>query len=152
MSSPVDYLEDFRTGHTYDLGTFSLSQDEIIEFATRFDPQPFHIDPAAAARSQYGGIIASGWHTASAAMRLMVDNLIPLESSLGSPGIDRLRWPAPVRPDVTYDVRYTVNSVTESKSKPDRGAVNSTTDVVDPDGNLVMSFTGVGFYRKRPVG
>ncbi len=146
----VEFLDDFEAGKEFPLGSFTLTQDEIIEFATRFDPQSFHIDPAAAAESMYGGIIASGWHTTAATMRLMVDHLIPAEASLGSPGMDQIRWLKPVFPDVEYRATYFVNTVTGSKSKPDRGAVNSTTRLFNPDGEEVMSFTGVGFFLKRP--
>lgn len=155
MASPFDneieFWEDFEPGAEHPMGSFTLTQDEIIEFATRFDPQPFHIDPAAAAESMYGGIIASGWHTTAATMRLMVDHLIPSEASLGSPGMDEIRWLKPVFPDVEYHATYCVNSVVASTSKPDRGIVNSTSRLFNPDGEEVMNMTGVGFYLRRPA-
>ncbi len=146
----IEYLDDFEVGRSYDLGSFTLTEADIIDFATRFDPQAFHVDPEAAKDSVFGGLIASGWHTVGCVMRLMVDNLIPAESALGSPGIDNLRWLKPVRPGVEYRATYTVESKRDSKSKPDRGMITTTTEVVDPDGEKVMTFTGVGMYLKRP--
>lgn len=151
MNPTVEYLDDFAAGQVFDLGTFSVTEEEIVDFATKFDPQVFHVDPVAARNSVFGGLIASGWHTVGCVMRLMVDNLIPDKSALGSPGIDQLRWLKPVRPDVKYSVTYTVNEVRESRSKPDRGVINTTTDVFDPDGEKVMTFSGVGMYLKRPA-
>lgn len=147
----IEYLEDFEAGRSYELGSFSLTDEQIIDFATQFDPQAFHIDPAAAEESVFGGLIASGWHTVGCVMRLMVDNLIPPQSALGSPGIDNLRWLQPVRPGINYRAVYTVDSVRDSKSKPDRGMISTTTDLFDPDGEKVMTFSGIGMYRKRPT-
>ncbi len=148
---PIEYLDDFQPGQVFELGSFTLTEAEIIDFATRFDPQSFHVDPDAARESVFGGLIASGWHTVSCVMRLMVDNLIPAKSSLGSPGIDNLRWLKPVRPGVEYRAVYMVDSVRESRSKPDRGMISTTTDLFDPDGEKVMTFSGVGMYLKRPT-
>ncbi len=149
MPAPERYLDDFSTGQTFDLGSFRFTESEIIEFAVRFDPQPFHTDPEAAKDSPFGGLIASGWHTSAAVMRLMVDNFIPRESSMGSPGIDDLRWTKPVRPDVDYDVSYLVEDVVPSRSKPDRGHIKGYLEVTDPEGDIVMSFRGRGIYRRR---
>jgi len=146
----IEYLDDFEAGRAYELGSFTLTEAEIIDFATQFDPQPFHIDPEAAEGSMFGGLIASGWHSVSCVMRLMVDNLIPARSGLGSPGIDQLRWLKPVRPGIEYRAVYTVDSVRDSTSKPDRGMITTTTELFDPDGEAVMTFTGVGMYLKRP--
>lgn len=147
----VEYLDDFVAGQEFDLGAFTLTTDDMIEFAERYDPQAFHTDPAAAAESMFGGLIASGWQTVGCVMRLMVENMIPAESSLGSPGIDELRWLQPVRPDVTYRAVYQVHEVRVSRSKPDRGIVKGQSLAIDPDGNTVMSFKGMGMYRTRPV-
>ena len=151
VNAQIEYLDDFEAGRSYELGSFRLTEAEIIDFATKFDPQSFHVDPEAAKESVFGGLIASGWHTVGCVMRLMVDNLIPARSSLGSPGIDNLRWLKPVRPGVDYRAVYTVDSVRESTSKPDRGLISTTTDLFDPDGELVMTFSGVGMYLKRPT-
>ena len=147
----IDWFDDFAVGLVFELGTFSLTEEEMIEFATRYDPQAFHIDPVAAQESMFGGIIASGWQTVSCVMRLMVDNLIPAESALGSPGIDELRWLKPVRPDVTYRAVYEVLEARPSRSKPDRGVVQGRCVTYDPDGEPVMSFKGMGMYLRRPA-
>lgn len=151
MNPGIEYLDDFEAGRSYDIGSFSLTEAEIIDFATEFDPQVFHVDPEAAKESVFGGLIASGWHTVGCVMRLMVDNLIPAGSALGSPGIDNLRWLKPVRPGIEYRAVYTVDSVRDSKSKPDRGLITTTTELFDPDGEKVMTFSGVGLYLKRPA-
>lgn len=151
VENDVEYLDDFEAGRSYELGSFTLTETEIIDFATRFDPQAFHVDPEAAKDSMFGGLIASGWHTVACVMRLMVDNLIPAKSALGSPGIDKLRWLKPVRPGIEYRAVYTVDSVRDSTSKPDRGLITTTTDLYDPDGEKVMTFSGVGMYLKRPA-
>ena len=152
MAPPTRYLDDFDPGQTFELGSFTLSEAEIIDFARRFDPQPFHTDPEAAKDSPFGGLIASGWHTASATMRLMVDNFIPRESSMGSPGIDELRWTRPVRPGDTIRVTYRVLDVVPSRSKPDRGHIAGEVVATNDDGEVVMTFRGRGIYRRRPPG
>ena len=102
------YFEDYLPGAVHDLGSITIGEAEIIEFARRFDPQPFHIDPEAAKQSAFGGLIANGWHTASLAMRLLVDHYVSRVASLGSPGADEVRWRKPVRPGDTLSVRVTV--------------------------------------------
>lgn len=149
MTPPDRYLEDFEPGQTFELGSFTLDHDEIIEFATRFDPQPFHTDPEAAKDSPFGGLIASGWHTASSTMRLMVDHFIPRSSSMGSPGIDELRWTRPVRPGDTIQVVYRVLDVVPSRSKPDRGHIVGEAEATNQAGEVVMTFRGRGIYRRR---
>ena len=151
MHPTVEYLDDFKPGQVFELGSFTMTEEEIIDFATKFDPQPFHTDPEAARESPFGGLIASGWHTVGCVMRLLVDNLIPAKSALGSPGIDHLRWLQPVRPGVEYRVTYTVDEVRESRSKPDRGVITTTCDAYDPEGEKVMTFIGKGMYLKRPT-
>src|SRR3954466_4516624 len=115
------YFEDFAEGQVYELGEGTVSEAEILEFAQRFDPQSFHIDREAAKRSMYGGLIASGWHTASIYMGLMVRNLLHDAASLGSAGIDELRWLKPVRPGDRLRARLTVTSVRPSSKHADRG-------------------------------
>lgn len=152
MAPTTRYLDDFEPGQEFLLGSFSLTEDEIIEFARRFDPQPFHTDPEAAEGSAFGGLIASGWHTGSSIMRLLVDNFIPRESSMGSPGIDELRWTKPVRPGDVITAVYRVLDVVPSRSKPDRGHIAGELVATNQDGDVVMTYRGRGIYRRRPTG
>lgn len=149
-TAPNDrYFEDYEVGASYELGTYSLSEAEIVDFARRFDPQPFHIDPVAAANSPYGGIIASGWHTASAMMRLMVDHFISANAGLGSPGLDEIRWLKPVYPGAVLAVRVTVLDKRLSNSKPDRGFFSHLVEVRNTAGEPVMTVKGAGMVRRR---
>jgi len=144
------YFEDFFPGQEIDLGTRTVSEEEIIEFASRFDPQPFHVDRDAAAQSIYGGVIASGWHTCSMMMRLVVDGLMAKSSSMGSPGLDGVRWLAPVRAGDTLNVRYQTTQVKASNSKPDRGVVWSKWVAVNQHGETVCTVEGMGMFMRRP--
>ncbi|ALK97057.1 dehydratase [Massilia sp. WF1] len=145
------YFEDFFAGQEIDLGTCNVTEDEIIDFATRFDPQPFHVDREAAAQSIYGGVIASGWHTCSMMMRLVVDGLMAKSSSMGSPGLDGVRWLAPVRAGDTLNVRYQTTQVKASNSKPDRGVVWSKWVAVNQHGETVCTVEGMGMFRRRAL-
>ena len=151
MAPRTRYLEDFRVGEEVPLGSFTLTEADIIDFGQRFDPQPFHTDPLAARSSPFGGLIASGWHTASATMRLVVENFIPRETSMGSPGIDELRWTRPVRPGDTISAVYRVLEVVPSRSKDDRGQVVGQVVASNQDGEVVMTYRGRGIYRRRPA-
>jgi len=144
------YFDDYMPGTTHDCGSVSVSQAEIISFATQFDPQPFHVDPEAAARGPYGGLIASGWHTAALVMRQLVDHYLPAEASLGSPGMDEIRWLGPVRPGNTLRVQATVAEARRSQSRPDRGIIKTVIEAVNQDGRMVMRATGTNFLRVRP--
>ena len=144
------WFEDYDVGGTYTLGSFSLSEAEIVDFARRYDPQPFHVDPAAAADSPYGGIIASGWHTGAATMRVMVDHFISTCAGLGSPGLDELRWLKPVRPGVQLTVRITIREARVSQSKPDRGFIKHFIEVLGEDGEPVATILATGMVRRRP--
>jgi acyl dehydratase len=144
------YFDDYLPGATYDCGIFSVNEEEIVSFAEQFDPQPFHVDPEAAARGPFGGLIASGWHTAALVMRQLVDNYLPAEASLGSPGLDEMRWPDPVRPGDTLRVRATVVEARRSLSKPDRGIMKTVIEAVNQDGRTVMRATATNFLRVRP--
>ena len=143
------YFEDLTLGRVFELGAVEVSADEIIEFATRFDPQPFHIDPVAAADTMFGGIIASGWHTCSMCMRLLVDGLLSGSTSLGSPGMEQIRWLAPVRPGDRLTARSTVEDARPSSSKPDRGTVTLLTEMHNQAGVVVMTMRGMGMYSRR---
>jgi acyl dehydratase len=126
-----------------------MQEADIIDFSKRFDPQPFHTDPVLARDSVHGGLIASGWHTGSAAMRLLVDNFVSKVASIGSPGLDQVRWFKPVRPGDTLSVRVTITDTRRSRSKPDRGIVSALMEVLNQERVVVMSWTGLGFYLCR---
>ena len=144
------YFEDFEPGTTFELGSVVITEDEIIDFAKQFDPQPFHVDPEAARDSPFGGLIASGWHTCSLFMRLFVDNLISGSASQGSPGMDQLRWLAPVRPGDELTARSTVLEANPSSTNPARGTVILRSEMTNQDGVVVMRMTGRGLYGRRP--
>lgn len=148
--SPADrYFEDYPTGSVYEFGSIAVEEKEILDFARRFDPQPFHTDPEAARHSIYGGLIASGWHTAGLMMRLLVEHYLSPASSLGSPGVDELRWLKPVRPGDVLSLRVTVGEATRSRSKPDRGSVRSLTEVRNQRGEVVMTVKATTLMRCR---
>jgi acyl dehydratase len=148
--TPEVYWEDLPVGTVIDLGTHEVTKDEILEFASKYDPQPFHTDEEAAKDSIYGGLIASGWHTCAMMIRLLCDSLLLRAASLGSPGIDEIRWIKPVRPADTLHGRMEVIESRASRSKPDRGIVKSRWEVTNQDGNVVMTMEGMGMYRRRP--
>jgi len=145
----MQYFEDTIVGSVRETGSHTFTEDAIIAFARQFDPQPFHIDPEAARKSAFGGIIASGWHTASTVMRLIVDSAIDLESGLGSPGFDDLVWLRPVRPGDTVRARMTCLEKTPSKSRPGIGSARFKVEAFNQKGELVMSFTSIGLMRFR---
>ncbi len=146
----LSYFDDYALGSTYECGSVSIDQASIVAFAKEFDPQPFHVDPMAAAAGPYGGLIASGWHTAALVMRLLVENYLAAESSLGSAGLDELRWPHPVRPGDTLRVRATVVESRRSLSKPDRGIVKTVVEATNSGGATVMRATAINFMLVRP--
>ncbi len=143
------FLEDYVAGSVHEYGPVLVSESEIIEFARQFDPQPIHTDPEWAKNGPFGGLIASGWHTASMVMRLIVDNYLPTIASVASPGVDELRWLRPVRPGDALKVRITVLEVRPSQSKPDRGIVRSAIEVLNQDGEAVMTFRAVNILLSR---
>jgi acyl dehydratase len=144
------YFDDYLPGVSRDCGSVSVSEAEIISFAIQFDPQPFHVDPVAAARGPFGGLIASGWHTSALVMRQLVDHYLPAEASLGSPGLDEIRWPEPVRPGDTLRVQATAVEARRSVSKPDRGILKTVIEAVNQDGRTVLRATATNFLRVRP--
>ena len=143
------YFEDYVPGFTRDCGSFTMSEADIIAFAEKYDPQPFHVDPEGAKDGPFGGLIASGWHTTSMMMRRLVADWISPESSLGAAGIDEIRWPRPVRPGDTLSVRATVLEARRSASKPDRGIVKTRAELTNSRGDLVMTLTAVNFILAR---
>ena len=146
------YFEDFFAGQEIALGARTVSEEEIIAFATQFDPQPFHVDHEAAAASMFGGVIASGWHTCSMMMRIVVDGMMASSSSMGSPGLDKVRWILPVRAGDTLSVSYLTTAVKASASKSDRGVVWSTWKASNQHGELVCTIEGMGMFARRPQG
>ena len=145
------YLEDFQAGQVFEVGSHTFTADEIVEFGKRYDPQPFHIDEEAARQTQWGGLIASGWHTIGVVMRLQVECYVNDSASLGSPGIDEIRFLKPVRPGDTITARSTILEVVPSRSKPDRGHMLVRSEAFNQKGELVLSFIGRGIYYRRPA-
>jgi acyl dehydratase len=143
------FFEDYVAGSVYECGTVTVDQSEIIEFAKKYDPQSFHVDPAAAAKGPFGGLIASGWHTGSLMMRLLADNFVSKVASLGSPGIDELRWLRPVRPGDSLSLRVTILEANRSRSKPDRGIVKTFSEVFNQNNEAVMSLKAVNLILCR---
>ena len=144
------WLEDYVAGAVYEYGYLEVSEQEILGFARRFDPQPIHVDPDFAAGGPYGGLIGSGWHSAGLAMRLLADHYLSRVASLASPGVDELRWPAPVRPGDTLRLRAGVREARPSRSKPDRGIVTTRGELLNQDGEVVLSLTAINLLRRRP--
>jgi acyl dehydratase len=145
------FFEDYTAGHVHEFGTITVTEEEIVEFARRFDPQYFHVDPAKAADSRFGGIIASGWHTASLTMRLYADHYLSHVASLASPGVDELRWPNPLRPGDTLKIRVTTLDTRGSRSKPDRGIVQARVETINQRDQVVLSMTAVSILARREV-
>jgi acyl dehydratase len=143
------WFEDFSVGMTVEIPGPVLTRESIMEFARRYDPQPFHVDEEAAKQSTYGGLIASGWHTVSLAMRMICDAYLLDAASLGSPGVNEVRWLKPVRPGDAIRLRMTVLEAKPSTSKPDRGTVLHRWDVLNQNGETVMTMEGYGMFRRR---
>jgi acyl dehydratase len=143
------YFEDYRPGAIYEYGHTTVTEAEIVEFATRFDPQPIHVDAAYAAAGPFGGLIASGWHTAGLFTRMFVDHYISHVASLASPGVDELRWPVPVRPGDRLHMRTTILEARGSKSRPDRGIVRTRCELFNQDDRQVFHQIAVNFFRRR---
>ena len=146
------YFEDYALGTTYECGSVNIDAASIVNFGKEFDPQSFHTDPVAAADGPFGGLIASGWHTAALTMRLLVDNYLSAEASLGGAGVDEIRWPYPVRPGDTLRVRATVVESRRSLSKPDRGIIKTLAETANSGGRTVMRCTAINLLRVRPDG
>ena len=134
----------------HQFGSHTLTRDEIMRFAHDYDPQFFHVDEEAARGSDFGGLIASGWQTASLTFRLSVDGLIGRAASLGSPGVDEIRWLRPVRPGDTITARCEILEAKVSRSKPDRGAVRVRYEAINQHGETVLSMTSWGLFARRP--
>jgi acyl dehydratase len=151
FATPTDrrYFEDYVAGSIHEFGTITVELDEVVSFGRRFVPLSYHTDPEAAKKSIYGGLIASGWHTAGLMMRLYTDNYLSRVANLGSPGCDELRWDKPVFPGDELAIRVTVLEARRSESKPDRGIVRSFVEVLNQKRDVVMSLKMVNFIRCR---
>jgi acyl dehydratase len=145
------YFEDYHVGLVDEFGTIAVTEAEIVSFASRYDPQMMHLDPVAAQRGPFGGLIASGWHTAAMVMRLFAEHYLSHVTALASPGIDELRWLRPVRPGDTLRVRVTVLETKRSRSKPDRGLVRTLVEVLNQNGDVVMSEKPMNLIRCLPT-
>ncbi len=144
------HWEDFPVGRVRELGpTPPLTAEAIVEFARQYDPQPFHVDEAGARGSAFGGLVASGWHTAGLAMRLYVDGVLRRSASLGSPGVEKVRWLKPVRPGDALRLRVEVLEARPSESKPHLGLVRSRWQVTNQAAETVMEMEGWGMFRRR---
>jgi len=143
------YFEDYQPGVVAEYGAIEVSESSIVAFAAAFDPHLMHVDPVAALAGPFGGLIASGWHTTAVMMRIMVDNYLNERTSLGSPGVDELRWHRPVRAGDILTARFTVRSARPSVSKPDRGLVHTVIEVRNQAGELVMSQVMMNLILRR---
>ncbi|WP_210396934.1 MaoC family dehydratase [Motiliproteus sediminis] len=146
---PQRYLDDFTIGEVLETPAVTLTESEVIDFALKYDPQPFHLDLPAAEQSLFGGLIASGFQTLALSFRLFIQSGILRDSSMGSPGIDELRWLAPVRPGDTIHTRLEVLETKPSRSKPDRGILRLRYEVMNQRDELVLSYVINHFLKRR---
>jgi acyl dehydratase len=154
FAAPIEdrYFEDYQAGAVYEYGYATVTEEEIVAFARRFDPQPLHTDARLAAAGPFGGLIASGWHTAGIFMRLFADHYLSRVASLGSPGLDELRWPVPVRPGDRLRLRTTTIETRRSQSKPDRGVVRTRAELLNQDSLTALSLVAVNLLLLREPG
>jgi acyl dehydratase len=145
------YLEDYVTGAVHEFGPIAVEEQEVIDFGKRFVPLSYHTDLELAKKSIYGGLIASGWHTAALMMRLYTDHYLSKVANLGSPGGDELKWDKPVFPGDDLSIRVTVLETRRSESKPDRGIIRSFVEVLNQKREVVMSVKMVNFVKSRTV-
>lgn len=143
------YFEDYVAGSAYEYGHISVGQTEIVEFAERFDPQPIHMDSRFAAAGPFGGLIASGWHSAGIFMRLFATHYLSRVASLASPGVDELRWSAPLRPGDSLRLRTTILETRRSRSKPDRGLVRTSAQLLNQNDASVLQLTAMNILASR---
>jgi acyl dehydratase len=145
------YLEDMKVGQKSSFGNYRVTREEVIDFARKFDPQPFHLDDEAAAKTHFGRLSASGWHTASMTMAMLVENLTKeKQAGLGSPGLDELRWLKPVYPGDTLRVETELTDVRPSRSRPEMGSIHSDLTVFNQDNVPVMTMKSIGLVATRP--
>jgi acyl dehydratase len=144
------HFEDYETGAVHEYGYLSVTEQEIVEFARQFDPQRMHVDAGFAASGPFGGLIASGWHSAGLLMRLFVGHYLPGPASLASPGVDELRWAVPLRPGDTLRLRTTTVATRPSRSKPDRGLVTTRCELLNAEDGCPASCRALNIMLKRP--
>lgn len=142
------YWEDFEVGEVTELGPVEVTEAELLEFARRYDPQPFHVDSEAAKDSPFGGLIASGWHTTAVFMGMFVRGILLDSASLGSPGVEEIRWTAPVRPGDRLSALVTIVDSQPSATNPTRGTVITVNEVRNQDGVTVMTLKARGFFAR----
>ncbi|GAC1301966.1 MAG: MaoC family dehydratase [Vulcanimicrobiaceae bacterium] len=150
MTAALKYFEDFPVGERRELGSHAVTEEAILRFAREFDPQTFHVDRAAGEASIFGGLIASGWHTCAMTMRAICDGFLLEAASIGSPGIDTLRWKRPVRPGDTLHVYATIVEARPSTSKPDRGVLVNDIDVRNQHDEVVLTMQAMTMLYRRP--
>jgi acyl dehydratase len=144
------YFEDFRVGETTDLGRYTVTEAEILDFARQYDPQRIHTDPDFAQKGPFGALIASGWHTCAMFMRLLVDAMLMESSAIASPGVDGIRWIRPVRAGDALHATAEAIEVTPSRTRPDRGLVKHDCKVFNQQDELVMTLRTLALFSRRP--
>lgn len=153
MPLPMIYFEDLVVGAETEFGSYDVTREEVLEFARKYDPQPFHLSDEAAAKTHFGRLAASGWHTTAMTMAVLARYSVNHEQAgLGSPGIDELRWKKPVYPGDTLTVRGKIVEKTPSRSKPEIGSFRTETTVSNQNDEVVMTFTSIVLMRRRPEG
>ena len=147
------YFEDLEVGAVTDFGSYEVTREEVLDFARKYDPQPFHLSDEAAAKTHFGRLAASGWHTCAMTMSVIARHVVEDEQAgLGSPGVDELRWLKPVYPGDTLHVRGEIIETRPSRSKPDIGSFRTRTTVTNQDGVPVMTYSSIVLMRRRPAG
>lgn len=148
----VQYWEDIEVGSRSSYGSYHVTREEVIDFASKYDPQPFHLSDEAAAETYFGRLSASGWHTCAMMMRMIVENIGKTQQAgLGSPGVDELRWLQPVYPGDTLRIETEILDKTPSRSRPDMGSYRARSTIFNQDDKPVMSLISIGLIRTRPV-
>ena len=149
----MKYFEDFAVGQTTEFGSVDVTREEVIDFARKYDPQPFHLSDEAAAKTHFGRLAASGWHTCAMTMAVIARYVVQDEQAgLGSPGVDELRWLKPVFPGDTLRAETEILEVKPSRSKPDIGSFRSRCTVFNQDDQPVLTFISIVLIRRRPQG
>lgn len=143
------YFEDLEPGQSFELGSHTVSKEDILDFAHKYDPQPFHLDEEAAKLSLYGGLIASGWQSAAIYMRIFVQTMMAKAAGMGSPGIEDLRWKRPVRPGDTLTGKFTV--IEKKPFRANIGLIRAENVLTNQDGKVVMTFVGQMLFARRPA-